>query len=529
MSARSWWGWGREDEHLDESALNGLADEVRRRFDAGDRLEVRRPVDVTDLEIPAPRIDPPAALAEVLSADPKSRAQHAHGQSFRDVVRAFHGELDSYPDLVASPEDEDTVAAVLDWCADVGAACVPFGGGTSVVGGVTPPADRPVVCLDTRGLRGIVDVDTASRAARIRAGTTGPYLEEALRAEGLTLRFYPQSWEFSTLGGWVATRAGGHDATLRTHIDDLVESVRAITPLGVWESRRLPSSGAGPSPDRMLLGSEGILGVVTDAWVRVRPRPTFRADASVFFDDFAAGCAAVRGIVQAELHPANCRLLDPAEAALSGAGDGSAAVLVLGFESADHPLGPWMDRALEISQDSGGTCPDGPRLREGDRSGAKAGASGAWRQTFIRAPYLRDALVSLGMVVETFESAMTWDRLAEFVETVTLAARGAAEQTCGAAHVAVRLTHAYPDGAAPYWTVIAPGRRGAEVSQWDTIKAAVAEAIIAAGGTITHHHAVGRDHMPWYAQQRPEPFAAALAAAKRAVDPSGIMNPGVLL
>ncbi len=524
---RSWWGWGREDQHLGGEALRGLGEQVAARF--GGDLTVHEPRGVDDLEVPEPRLRVPGALDGVCATDPSTRAIHAHGQAYRDVVSALHGELEAYPDVVATPGDESAVVAVLDWCADTGAACIPFGGGTSVVGGVNPPPDQPVVCLDTAALAGVAEIDATSGAALVRAGTTGPAVEDGLRPHGLTLRFYPQSWEFSTVGGWVATRAGGHHATLWTHIDDLVESVRAITPAGTWASRRLPASGAGPSPDRLLLGSEGILGLITQVWLRVRPRPTFRADASVEFRDFRDGCDAVRELARSDLHPANCRLLDPTEAALSGAGDGSASVLLLGFETADHPLDRWIDRALELCRDRGGVCEEGPRTRAGDRSGGKRGSAGAWRETFLRAPYLRDALVQLGMVVETFETAVTWDRLDDLVATVSARAREIAEEVCGAAEVSVRLTHAYPDGAAPYWTVIGPGRRGDEVAQWDAIKEAVADAILAAGGTITHHHAVGRDHREWYDRQRPEPFAAALAAAKSAVDPAGTMNPGVLV
>jgi alkyldihydroxyacetonephosphate synthase len=525
---RSWWGWGDDERHLGADALEGLAEGVAERFGI-QPPGIQQPVGVEDLDLPAPRVAVPAALAEVVTDSPDERARHAHGQAYVDVVRAFHGELEAFPDLVALPRDEGEVEAVLGWCADEDAACIPFGGGTSVVGGVNPPSDRRVVSLDTRNLSGVAEVDRVSLAARVRAGTPGPALEDALRPLGLTMRFYPQSWEHSTLGGWVATRAGGHDATLRTHVDDLVEAVSAVTPAGRWESRRLPASGAGPSPDRLLLGSEGALGVITDAWVRIRRRPTFRADATVNFADFATGCAAVRDLVQAGSHPANCRLLDPAEALLNGAGDGSDAVLVLGYESADHALGSEIERALEICWAHGGESPEGPRLREGDRSGERDDAGGAWRDAFIRAPYLRDALVALGMVVETFETAMTWDRLDGFVDAVLRATRTAVEQACGTAHVAVRLTHAYPDGAAPYVTVIAPGRRGDEVAQWRTVKAAASEAILAAGGTITHHHAVGRDHRGWYDEQRPAPFGTALRAAKTAIDPAGILNPGVLV
>jgi alkyldihydroxyacetonephosphate synthase len=251
----------------------------------------------------------------------------------------------------------------------------------------------------------------------------------------------------------------------------------------------------------------------------VRERPSFRASAGVTFGSFEAGADAVRALAQSELHPSNCRLLDPGEAALTGAAPEGRALLVLGFESADHPLDAWMARAVELCRDHGGEVPVEPSV------GERAEPAGAWRDAFLQMPYLRDTFVAGGVLAETFESAITWDRLVAFVEGV----RECTVEALGVGRVACRLTHAYPDGAAPYFTVLAPARRGAELEQWDEVKAAASEAILAAGGTITHHHAVGRDHRPWYDRQRPQQFAAALRAAKGAVDPAGILNPGVLI
>jgi alkyldihydroxyacetonephosphate synthase len=333
----------------------------------------------------------------------------------------------------------------------------------------------------------------------------------------MTLRFFPQSFELSTLGGWLATRAGGHFATVWTHIEDVCESIRALTPTGAWESRRLPGSGAGPSPDRMLLGSEGILGVITEAWMRVAPKPSFRGARAVRFADFMQGAEAVRAIAQAGLHPANCRLVDALEAQSTGAGDGTHALLVLGFESVDHDVGSRLARALELCRPHGG-IPDEPR--------AQSDAVGAWRAAFLAMPYLRDALLQCGVLADTFETAITWDRFPGFHAAVVGATREALGEPC---RVTCRFTHVYPDGPAPYFTVIAPARRGDEIAQWQAMKTAAGDAIIAAGGTITHHHAVGRDHRPWYDRQRPAPFAAALRGAKAAVDPQGLLNPGVLI
>jgi alkyldihydroxyacetonephosphate synthase len=388
------------------------------------------------------------------------------------------------------------------------------------VGGVAPrDLDRPV-SLDLSRLSGLLEVDEVSRAVRVAAGTFGPAVETALKPHGLTLRFYPQSFERSTVGGWIATRAAGHFSTRLTHIDDLVESVRAVTPLGVWESRRLPGSGAGPSPDRMLLGSEGSLGIVTEGWLRVQPRPTHRWAATLAAPTFGAGAEAVRALLHDGLLPATCRLIDPVEARVTGTLATGEAAVVLGFESYGGPVDADADRALALCRDAG--------LRVVE-AGVRGGAGEAWRSSFVRAPYTREQLILLGVLVETFETAITWDRFHEFVASVAEATRDALHRVCGGGTVTCRLTHVYPDGAAPYFTVMAPARQGDEVAQWDEVKAAASDAILGCGGTITHHHAVGRDHAAHYADQRPAPFAAALAAAKDEVDPHGILNPGVIV
>ena len=518
---RKHWGWGFEDEqpsHAEvEEAAAGIRDHLG--FGAG---EVERPLPLEEIRLPPPRLLPPAALAGICQSDTYERAAHAYGRSYRDVVRAFRGRFDHPPDVVAHPADEAELERVLAWCADAGAAAIPFGGGTSVVGGVEPAVPEHyagTVSIDLKRLDRVLDVDSVSRAARIQAGATGPALEAQLKEHGLTLRHYPQSFEFSTLGGWIATRSGGHFATLHTHIDDFVESVRALTPGGAWESRRLPGSGAGPSPDRLLIGSEGILGVITEAWVRAQAAPRYRASAGVLFPGFGEGARAVRALGQSGLHPSNCRLLDPGEAAFTGAAPEGRALLVLGFESADHPLDAWMERALECCRDHGGELPVAPAV------GERGEAAGAWREAFLQMPYLRDTMVAAGILAETFETAITWDRLDTFVAAV----RGRTEAALGEGRITCRITHVYPDGAAPYFTVLAPARRGSELEQWDEVKRAASDAIAAAGGTITHHHAIGRDHRPWYDRQRPEPFAVALRSAKAAVDPQGILNPGVLI
>ncbi len=349
MRRRRHWGWGFEDDPVGEGAA-----ELAAHLGFGS----------AELERPAPlRVDPDLAL-------------HAHGASYLDVVRALRGELPHLPDVVVRPDDEAGVLRALERADAEDLAVTPYGGGTSVVGGVDPIGARGAMSLDLGRLDRVLEVDPVSRAARIQAGATGPRIEEQLAEHGMTLRFFPQSFERSTLGGWIATRAAGHFATGPTHIDDLVESIRAITARGeVWESRRLPASGAGPSPDRLLLGSEGTLAVITEAWVRIRPRDVPRWSARVELDDFAVGLELIREIVQSGMRPSNCRLVEAREAQLTLSGDRT--TLHLGFEGEHEPV----ERARALCE------------RYGD---VIEGAGGAWRDAFLRAPYLRDTLVCHG-------------------------------------------------------------------------------------------------------------------------------------
>jgi alkyldihydroxyacetonephosphate synthase len=521
-------GWGREGEGLTEAEEAAAVARYRRLFGV-DGFEERDPPALAEIRLPPPRITPPAVLQPYCSTEIYDRAAHTYGKSFRDYARGLAGDYDAAPDVVAYPRSEAEVAAVIDWAGGAQAALIPFGAGSSVVGGVEAKIDdtryKGAVTLDLRHLDRVLEIDRSSRAARIQGGVFGPALEAQLRPHGLTLRHFPQSFEYSTLGGWIATRSGGHFASLYTHIDDLVESLRMITPQGPIETRRLPGSGAGPSPDRLLIGSEGILGVITEAWVRLQDRPRFRAGGAVRFPDFFTAGRAVKAIAQAGLYPANCRILDPQEAHNTGAGDGSAAIMVLAFESGDHPLDAWIARALECCADHGGT-PERP----GERDAHREGAAEAWRNAFIRMPYARERMVRRAIIADTFETAITWERFEGFHDKVKEATETAIRQATGrSGQVTCRFTHVYPDGPAPYFSFHALGRHDDIESQWRAIKSAAGDALIASGGTITHHHAVGRDHRPWYDRQRPDLFAAALRAAKRALDPQGLLNPGVLI
>jgi alkyldihydroxyacetonephosphate synthase len=533
------YGWGYADEVLspeEEDRVRGVA----RRFGVAAPVETPAPRE-SDFDLRAPRVAVPAALQPMISASPYDRLTHSLGKSFADIVRMFMRDVRHPPDLVAFPKSEGDVAAILDWASSTNVAAIPFGGGSSVAGGVEPDvgdAYAGTLSIDLQYLNAVLDIDRTSRAARIQAGAFGPELEDQLKKHGLTLRHFPQSLQQSTLGGWIATRSGGHYASLYTHIDDFVESTRTVTPAGVMETRRLPGSGAGPSPDRLILGSEGILGVIVEAWMRLQDRPTYQASASIGFRSMADAVSAVRALSQSGLYPSNCRLLDPAEARNSGVGDGATAILVLGFESADHPLDAWMKRALELVADCHGQFDADAVARSlAPRDGAaehRQGAAGQWRNAFIRMPYYRDLMVALGVITDTFETSITWDRFDALYDGVRDRTAAAIRDICGHdAEVSCRFTHIYPDGPAPYFSYsalgTANGKLADSLAKWREIKQATNEIVVGLGGTITHHHAVGRDHRGGYERQSPAIFRSALAAAKKSLDPAGILNPGVLI
>jgi len=525
---RSLWGWGlAADEPTDEQRRR-LATSLARRYGVEPRVEPAASIEDADLR--PPRLVVPAALADACTTDPWERARHTYGMAYTDRLRAYRGRFDEPPDAVAYPADEAELEAVLDWCDTSGHVIVPFGGGSSVVWGVNPPAgSATVVTVDLTAMDRVIEIDHASRAARIQAGALGPAVEDQLRPHGLTLRHFPQSFEWSTVGGWIATRSGGHYATNQTHIDDFVESVRMLTPSGWWESRRLPGSGAGPSPDRLVLGSEGTLGIVSEAWLRLQRRPTFRARAGVRFPSWEAGWRAVRAIVQAKLWPANLRILDPAEAQRAAGLDGTQALVIISFESAELSQRHNIAQAVELARECGGQIDDDDVLvADGGEPTGRGGAVGAWRDAFIGVG--NGVETSLGLVADTFETAITWDRWPEFDAVVRERVSAALREVFGHEPLlSCRFTHVYPDGPAPYYTWSGQGRQGSEIAMWAEVKHAASEAIIDAGGTITHHHAVGRMHRPQYDRQRPDLFADALRAAKQSLDPDGLLNPGVLI
>jgi alkyldihydroxyacetonephosphate synthase len=535
-----WWGWGvdRDAMHLPGSAQQLIAS----------GLGVKEPppprVDLVAIEVPEPRIDRGlrARLERIAGADGVrddriARVSHSAGRSYPDLLRLRAGRI-SPPDVVVYPASHEQVRAVIEACAEDDVAVVPFGGGTSVVGGVEPERGRfgAVVSLDLARMSALLEVDEISLTARLEPGMTGPDAEAALGEHGLTLGHLPQSWEYATIGGFAATRSAGQASTGYGRMDKLVLGLRLAAPAGDVVVNPHPGTAAGPALRELIVGSEGTLGVITEVTVAVRPLPEVRQYEGWSFKSFEAGVDAFRELEQAHAAGDVSRLSDEPETQLSLAsagqsggtaqklaqrwlklrGHGNGAIAILGFEGeADEALDR-ANRARTLLRSGGG-------LRLGKRPGA------AWERQRYRAPYLRDDLLDRGVMVETLESATTWSNLDNLYQAVRHALTTSLTNRGTPPLVMCHVSHLYPSGASLYFTFIAAQERGREIEQWRAAKTAASDAIVAAGGTITHHHAIGTDHAPWMRAEVGDLGIELLRAAKERLDPRGVMNPGKLI
>jgi alkyldihydroxyacetonephosphate synthase len=531
-----WWGWGDPavEPELDGPALETLRGRV------GDLEPIPLAAQLDSFELP-PAEALPAALVDAVGADAvftstEDRLRHATGCGYADLARLRGGRLDTAPDAVLLPADAAAVRRVLEICAAEGVAVVPFGGGTSVVGGVEPlrGTHGRLVSLDLCRLRG-VEVDRRSLTARLGAGLRGPEAEAALNAEGVVLGHFPQSFEYATIGGFAATRSAGQASSGYGRFDGLVSSVRLIAPAGDLQTLETPHTAAGPSLRELVVGSEGVLGVIPDVTVRVRQAPRLRRYEAWMAEGFEAGAEIVRALAQGPGLPDVIRVSDEeeTEVSLSLSGPrGVAATLfgsylglrrkrggclvVVGLEGDEESVA--RRRALTVRA-----------LRDGGAAYLGQAAGRSWEHGRFQGPYLRDTLMGMGAIVETLETSHTWARLSELHTAVARAIRDslAAQGTPGMAFC--HLSHAYADGASLYFTFIARAKHGEEIAQWRAVKQAASEAIVGAGGTITHHHAVGRDHVPYMKAEVGETGIEVLRAVKERLDPAGIMNPGKLI
>lgn len=521
---RKYWGWGYSDYELPQERLDKTLQLLQFGLGIKDfQLTEPRPAEKISINLPA--FDIPGNIQPLCSSTTFDRLLHTYGQSFRDVWRSLHGRFERIPDYVAYPETESDMRELIQFSRENGNGLMIYGGGTSVTGGVELPgfsSRKGFITIDLSRMNKVLEINETDLTVKVQAGAAGPELEAELKKHGLVLRHYPQSFEFSTVGGWIATRAGGHYATIFTQIDHFVKDIRMITPSGIIQTRNLPNSGAGPNENRFFCGSEGIFGIITEATLKVQRIPEFRRSGTVLFSSWKDGVEACRQLSQSQLYPTNARLVDPIEAMANGLGDGSSTVLILGYESPVSAVDSQFEKALQICLDCGG------KARE-KASSERDEKADDWKKAFLNAPYLRDELIRRGLVVETFETCTSWSNFEEFHGKITKAVQAAIKEHCGAGMVTCRFTHLYPDGPAPYYTVIAKGEKGKQLEQWDAIKKAASETIIANGGTITHHHAVGRDHRPYFLKEQDKNYLKLLRIMKDHLDPEGLLNEGVLI
>ncbi len=534
-----WWGWGDpgRGEELPAHVIEFLRSEL------GVSGEATPPVRLEEVELPDSALPDAAGRAlagvvgeEWIREDRLSRVTHAAGKGYPDLVRLRAGHASPAPDAVVYPADAEAVRSVLDRCASERVAVVPFGGGTSVVGGVEPVADGmgAVVSLDLGRMAGVEGVDERSLTADLGPGMRGPQVEQALGARGFTVGHFPQSFEYATVGGWVATRSAGQASTGYGSIEKLVCGLRCVTPAGQIELAALPATAAGPGLRQMLVGSEGVLGVITQATLKIRPRPQQRRYEGWMFRSFEDGAEALRGLEQGRVVPDVARLSDEEETrlslALTGAdslkqragkgyvrmrGYAGGCIVVLGFEGERNDVARRAALAGRLLRRAGG-------LSLGSAPGR------AWARGRYEGPYLRDALLGHGVMAETLETAHEWSRLLELHHAVRGAIKGALEARGTPGLVMCHVSHLYPSGASLYFTFLAPQQQGAELDQWRAVKTAACDGIVRAGGTITHHHAIGRDHAPWMRFEVGDVGLEALRSVKERLDPAGIMNPGKL-
>ena len=531
-----WWGWGDPAvaPELDDAALRTLRERV------GELQPTPLAAELGDFGLPAaealPRALIDAAGEENVFAGPEDRLRHATGCGYADLARLRSGRLDAAPDAVLLPADAEAVKRVLEVCATEGVAVVPFGGGTSVVGGVAPlRGDHGrLISLDLARLQG-VEVDERSLTARLGAGLRGPEAEVALAQHGVVLGHYPQSFEYATIGGFAATRSAGQASSGYGRFDALVSSVRLIAPAGDLSTLETPHTAAGPALREVVVGSEGAFGVIPDVTVRVRPAPRQRRYEAWMAEGFEAGAEIVRALAQGPGLPDVIRVSDEEETevslALSGprgvAGSifggylnlrrrGNGSLVIVGFEGEEESIA--RRRALAVRA-----------LRKGGAAYLGQAAGRSWEHGRYQGPYLRDTLMGMGAMVETLETSHTWSRLGELRSAVGGAIRDTLAGQGAPGLVFCHLSHAYADGASLYFTFISRSRQGEEIEQWGQVKRAACDAIVAHGGTITHHHAVGRDHAPYMEAEVGRTGLDVLRAVKEQLDPTGIMNPGKLL
>jgi len=525
---RRLWGWGYEDESYPQSWTDRILPFLREIFPQA--VPFPPPPGLSDYNLPPPRFSPPRGegFPEV-SSSPYDRVLHAMGRSLYDLIRLRLGRVESFPDYVAYPEREEEILRIMEWAERERISLVPFGGGSSVTGGVEailPEGMGGVITVDLSRMNRILSVDEVSRMAEVEAGIYGPELDDLLKERGLTFRHFPQSYPFSTLGGWIATRSAGHYATSEGKIESRIRGLTVITPSrGRLSFPPFPGSSMGPDPIRVWIGSEGVLGIISRAVIELKPIPAYREVIGVRIPDFLSALEAVRAVIQAGFSLSHLRALDPWETFVYRMMRGEdrppeEAYLIVGDESPSEPVRARLESVYRILRRYGGVMVG----KEEDR-----GDPSNWRSFFFAQPYLRDLLVGEGYLVDTLETAVTFGKAYELYESVREEILKVLEARCGGGFVSCRTTHVYPTGISLYFSFLAPSDPEGMGKVLKEVKSRALSRIVEMGGTASHHHACGRDHKEWLARELPRGWIEFLREMKGSLDPAGIMNPGVLL
>jgi alkyldihydroxyacetonephosphate synthase len=552
MGAMKWWGWGREGVAFSHEDKPGLAPFLARHLALDVTRTAGRPLDFGALSVPAPQV--PAALraaleravgSEHVSEDARDRVVHARGKSLRDLVRHRRGDLGRLPDLVVRPADEEEVAAVLAAALEADAVVIPFGGGTNIVGSLEAPPEerRSVLSVDLARLDRVLDVDAASRLARVQAGVFGPALEAQLNAQGWTLGHFPDSFTHSTLGGWIATRSSGMQSDKYGDVAELTRGLRVVTPAGRLVVRPVPSTSTGPSVREMVLGSEGRLGIITEATVHVHRLPERREILGYLFPDWDRALAAMAALAAGEVTPTVTRVSDAPETVFSFATRKHPTALdrvqsaalraylrrrrgfdldamclsFLGFEGSAAHVAEQRRRAGRIVARHGGLC-------------VGRGPGALYDQKKFDTPYIRDFLLDRGALADVSETSAPWSGLRPLYDAVTAAARQAFDDLGVPGYVMCHLSHSYHAGACLYFTfAITPSGTREPLDEYDAVKVAIQQAFVDAGATLSHHHGVGTEHARWLEEDVSPAGAALLRTLFQGIDPGANLNPGKIV
>jgi alkyldihydroxyacetonephosphate synthase len=552
MAAMKWWGWGQEGVEFTHADKPALAPFILKAIGVEVRRKVAAPLRFDQLQIPDPEL--PDDLWEALeqavsrkfvSLDPLDRVVHARGKSLRDLVWQRAGELPRIPDAVVRPGSEDEVAAILQAAMRFDAVVIPFGGGSSISGSLEAPSTetRPVISVDLERLNQVLEIDASSRLARVQAGVFGPHLEEQLAARGYTFGHFPDSFTHSTLGGWIATRSSGMQSDRYGDIADMTKGLRVVTPSGTLVTRPIPATSNGPSIREMVLGSEGRLGIITEATVHVRRIPDKRVILGYLFPNFAVALAAMQEIAAGEYSVSVTRISDANETQFSfamrvmptltdklqsralrlflshrlGWDLNEMCLSFIGYEGSERHVSAQRRAVGKLVKRHGGLC-------------IGSGPGVLYDQKKFDIPYIRDFLLDRGAPGDVSETATTWSGLMPLYNAVIAAANGAFDQLSVKGYVMCHLSHSYHAGACLYFTfAFGATSPKAMVAEYEAVKSAIQQAFVDNGATLSHHHAVGTEHAQWLEQDISAPGVAMLEALFAGTDPGQHLNPGKIV